>query len=513
MDDGDATFDPAMLTVATTRGPVHGDHTRGAYRFLGIPYAAPPVGPLRFAPPQPPARWDDVRDATGTFAQAPQPPDMMTQLLGPDAVVPPQSEADCLTLHVWTPAPDDARRPVMVWLHGGAFVNGSGTIPWYDGARLAGRDVVVVTVNYRLGALGFLHLADLAGDGFAGSGNAGILDQAAALGWVRDNIATFGGDPDNVTIFGESAGGMSVGTHLALPASKGLFHRAIAESGAASNASDPTRATDVAARLFAALELPVGDVRALRAVPTADLVAAQAKVSAEVGDVDGLPFQPVVDGTALPTAPLDAIGRGSAAGVDLLTGTNLDEMRLFFLTVPALKPGDDATLLRRAHRFAPEDPEGLVAAYRAAEPDATPDALAERISTDLVFRIPALRMAEAHAGHGSRHVYEFHHTSTAFGGMFGSTHALEIPFVFDNLDAPGAAALTGDITEPMRALATNMADAWTSFARTGIPTAAGLPDWPEWDDPDHTTMILDTEPHTTDDPTRALRPVWARAGI
>lgn len=506
-------LDPTLLTVTTAHGEVRGDHTRGAYRFLGIPYAAPPVGALRFAPPRAPEGWSGVRDATGTFPQAPQPPDMMTQLLGPDAPVAPQSETDCLTLHVWTPAPDGARRPVMVWIHGGAFTNGAGTIPWYDGAALTGRDVVVVTVNYRLGALGFLHLADLAGEAYAGSGNAGLLDQAAALAWVRDNIEAFGGDPRHVTIFGESAGGMSVGTHLALPASNGLFHRAIAESGAASNASDPDRATDIASRMCTELGVERGDVDALRSIPIDALLAAQSKVSDEVGDVAGLPFQPVVDGTSLPVEPLDAIRAGSSAGVDLLTGTNLDEMRLFFVTVPALKPGDEATLLHRAERFAPGDPEGLVAAYRAAEPDATPDALAERISTDLVFRIPALRMAEAHQGHGSCHVYEFHHASTAFGGMFGSTHALEIPFVFDNLDAPGVAMLTGEVTDATEQLATNMADAWTTFARTGTPRADGLPEWPEWGDPDRTTMILDVDPHVATDPTGSLRPVWERAGI
>ncbi|MBS1848511.1 MAG: carboxylesterase family protein [Actinobacteria bacterium] len=509
----DHDFDPTLGTVATSCGQVRGDHARGAYRFLGIPYAAPPIGTLRFAPPQAPEGWTGVRDATGTFPQAPQPPDMMTQLLGPDAAAPPQSEADCLTLHVWTPAPDGARRPVMVWIHGGAFTNGSGTIPWYDGAALARRDVVVVTVNYRLGALGFLHLADLAGDRYAGSGNVGLLDQAAALGWVRDNIEAFGGDPANVTIFGESAGGMSVGTHLALPASKGLFHRAIAESGAASNASDPDRASDVATRMCAELGVEPGDVDALRAVPIEALLVAQSAVGAEIGDVSGLPFQPVVDGTTLPDAPLDAIRAGSSAGVDLLTGTNLDEMRLFFMIVPALKPGDDATLLHRARRFAPADPEGLVEAYRSIEPDATPDALAERISTDLVFRIPALRMAQAHQGHGSCHVYEFHHTSTAFGGLMGSTHALEIPFVFDNLDAPGVEMLTGEATEATQRLAANMADTWTTFARTGTPHADGLPEWPQWRDPDRMTMILDVDPHVAEDPTGRLRPVWESSGI
>lgn len=507
-DDGNlTTHDRDLEVVTTTHGRLRGDHTRGAYRFKGIPFAAPPVGDLRFAPPEPPTSWADVRIASGDFPIAPQPPDMMTQLVGADQG-PTYSEADCLTLNVWTPTPDGARRPVMVWIHGGAFVTGSGGIPWYDGANLTKRDVVVVTVNYRLGALGFLHLGDLGGEAFAGSGNVGLLDQAAALAWVRDNIEAFGGDPGNVTIFGESAGGMSVGTHLALPASAGLFHRAIAQSGAVSNVSDSDRATKVALALLDELGLDRREVEQLRTIDVASLLEAQQRVSAEFGIAGGLPFQPVWDQTVLPRRPLDAIRDGSASGCDLLIGTNRDEMRVFAAMDPRVAPDDDDTLVRRGTTLVGDGAAELIAAYRRTRPEATARELFEVIGTDAVFRIPALELAAAQQRHAPCRVYEFHQESTGLGGILGATHAVDVPFVFDNLDAPGAAVFTGEPDEAVRTFAKDLADAWCHFARTGNPDGSGLPSWPRWEDPDYSTMILDTDARVVADPAADERDAW-----
>lgn len=500
--------DPSLLVVETAQGRVRGDHSRGAYRYKGIPFAAPPVGALRFAPPAPPARWSGDRVATGRFSIAPQPLGGVDALLGAEGG-PPQSEADCLTLNVWTPAPDGARRPVMVWIHGGAFISGAGLTPFYDGANLAGRDVVVVSLNYRLGALGFLHLADLGGEAFAESANVGLLDQAMALRWVHENIEAFGGDPANVTIFGESAGAMSVGSHLALPASAGLFHRAIAQSGAASQVHDRDQATEVAAALLRELDLAESDVERLREIPLETLLAAQATLSARRGISAGLPFRPTTDGVSLPVAPLAAVRAGSAAGIAVLTGTNRDEMKLFTAMDPGFAAADEEVLLRRTSKLVSHDPEGLVATYRAALPGASAKDLFEAIATDAVFRIPALDLAEAQSAHAPTWLYEFHEASTAFGGMLGSAHAVEIPYVFDNLDAPGASFLTGEVTEQMRALARDLADAWTSFARSGDPNGSDLPAWAAYDTTARMTLVTAAaESQVAADPAGPFREAW-----
>src|SRR5262245_31230804 len=314
-----------MTTTRTAQGLVEGSERDGILRFAGIPFAAPTTGGRRYRPPEPHESWEGVRSATACGPTAPQ-IDAMAAMFG--AQPEPQDEA-CLYLNVFTPAVDDARRPVMVWIHGGAFVLGSGSGPGYDGSSLARRgDVVVVSINYRLGALGFLHLAELSGD-YASSGNLGILDQIAALEWVRDNIAAFGGDPDNVTIFGESAGGMSVGTLLGTPAARGLFHKAIPQSGAAHNASPAAHASEVTAQFLQAASL--GGLDDLLGLPVEAVVAAQQEFSNRFftsieaqlapGGTVRLPFQPVVDGQMLDRRPIDNVARGNAAGVPVLIGT------------------------------------------------------------------------------------------------------------------------------------------------------------------------------------------------
>ena len=487
--------------VEIASGRVEGAPSRGVLRFKGIPYAAPPVGDRRFAPPAPAEPWTGVLHATGRPPTAPQPVAAMEAMAGA-ANLPPQSEADCLTLNVWTESLSGSR-PVMVWIHGGAFVTGTGTTPWYDGVNLAKRGVVVVTINYRLGALGFLHLEPLGGERFAGAANAGLLDQALALRWVQENIAAFGGDPSQVTIFGESAGAMSVGCQLALPASAGLFQAAIPQSGAATHVHTADQGERVAADVLEALGLGPSEAKKLLDVPAEALVRATEALSARSRIDHGLPFCPTVDGTTLPVAPLEAVTAGSAAGVGLLTGWNAEEMRLFAALDPRIGSADADRLRSVVERLLPDDVEAALAAYGdAAGRDASPAEVLQAVLTDSVFRIPALQLLEAQAPHAPVHAYEFRYRSPGFG----AAHAVEIPFAFDNLDAPGAAFFAGEPTEAMRSLSTTMADAWVSMATAGDPG----PDWPPYDVDERRTRVFDLEVSVESDPGAATRRLWDR---
>lgn len=502
------------VIASTTCGKVAGFEKDGVLQFRGIPYAAPPVGPRRFEPPAPAEGWTDVRECRSYGATAPQAAGGLERMLGAGSI--PASE-NCLFLNVWTPGPDDAARPVMVWIHGGGFQSGSGAVPWYSGSRLvAAGDVVIVTINYRLGVLGFLHL----GDDVPGSGNAGILDQVAALEWVRDNIAAFGGDPAAVTIFGESAGGMSVGTLLGTPGAAGLFRHAIAQSGAAHNAMPAEPADHVTGVVLDELGLERGAIADLREVPVDRLLEAQQVAgrrlqgSALVPGSGLLPFQPVVDGAALPRPPLDAIRDGSAADVALLTGTTRDEWNLFHVMAAATGEVTEDELVRRCERtFAPVHGDGAgaaaVAAYRAHRPDATADEVWVAIQTDRVFRIPAVRMAEAQSQQQpATYTYEFTWASTAFGGALGACHAIEIPFAFDNLHRKGVEVFLGGIDDRARALAAATSRAWLAFARTGDPGHDGLPAWPRYDGARRATMELGATCAVHDDPGATTRVLW-----
>jgi para-nitrobenzyl esterase len=493
--------------IATTKhGDISGIEREGAWVFRGIPFAAPPVGPLRFLPPRPAEPWEGVRDGSRFGPMALQAVGTLESMLGAGNFA--QSE-DCLFLNVATPAADDGRRPVMVWIHGGGFTTGSGSIPWYHGTRLAERhDVVVVSINYRLGALGFTHLAGL-GDAYAGSGNCGILDQVAALEWVRDNIAAFGGDPGNVTIFGESAGGMSVGTLLGTPAAQGLFHRAIAQSGAAQACATEARAAERAEQLASRF----GGLGGLLEAPADELLAAQAEVAAATRFAPGsdslLPFSPVVDGVVLPEPPHDAVAAGSAAAVDVIAGTNADEFTLFTLAFPPDAITEERLLTQGARVTGDEGRAAeVVADYRRELGEgATVADLLVAMSTDLVFRLPCEDLLAAHAASattGSTRSYLFTYESPAFEGRLRSTHALEIPFVFGVVDRPGNELFLGPIGEETTALADACAAAWTTFARTGE-----IDGWPTWDAEGRKTMELGLQRRVLDDPSAAARLAWA----
>ena len=503
-----------MSEVETNVGRLAGIGEAGLCVFRGIPYASPPVGELRLRAPRPATPWTGVRNATAFGPAAPQNPPVGS-LTGE---VPLPHDEDCLTLNVWTPATDGARRPVLVWIHGGGFTSGSGSEPLYSGAALARRgDVVVVTINYRLGVLGFLAHPGLADEEFAGAqGNWGLLDQAAALGWVRDNIGAFGGDPANVTVFGESAGSMSVCDLMALPSAAGLFHRAIAQSGPPS-ATTMDRAEEHAAKLMA--ELGCADPAQLRAVPVEALLSAQQGVlSPRAGG--GLALVPVTDGASLPTDPARAFASGTAARIPLLIGTNRDEAKLFMVADPKNRDPDEDVLLRRIDRaFGASgiklSPQRAIDAYRAARrargESTTPRVLWSAIESDRMFRIGSVRAATAHARlQPATYAYLFTWESPGMRGALGACHALEIPFVLGNLDAPAMDRFAGS-GPAATALSEQMMDAWLAFARGGDPAHAGLPDWPAYEESARSTMVFGAETRLEHAPMDAERAFWDEA--
>jgi para-nitrobenzyl esterase len=491
-----------QLEVLTTSGAVRGVPSGPVVAFKGIPYAAPPFGDLRFAAPVPPARWDGVRDCTAYGPTAPKPPyPSPVDLLLPEPVIPGE---DVLNLNVWTPDPAAGGLPVLVWIHGGAFVHGSGAVPQYDGTAFARDGVVVVTVNYRLGVDGFLHFDD------GGPANRGLLDQVAALEWVRDNIAAFGGDPGNVTIAGESAGAMSVTTLLSMPRAAGLFRRAVAQSGAGHHALSPATARRVAGYLAERLGVPLKRA-ALAEVPLADLVAAQQALSREAatapdparwGEItlNAMVFEPVIDGDVLPALPITALRAGAGADVDVLAGSNTDEHTLF-LVPNGLADLVTDDLLRLALAGYGLDAEEAVGTYRALDPAATPGDLLVKVATDWFFRLPAIRLAEARAGApGRTWLYEFAWPSPQFGGRLGACHALEIAFVFDTLLTEGVEPLAGPAAP--QELADAMHAAWAGFVRTGDPG------WPVYDLATRPVQVFGELSAVVPDPRSAQRALW-----
>jgi para-nitrobenzyl esterase len=480
--------------------------------FRGIPYAAPPVGPLRFAPPAEGSPWQGIRDATAFGPAAPQRPDPLVGRLGllPDG---PQSE-DCLTLNVWTPALD-GRRPVLVWLHGGGFIGGTSGVPLYDGARLAREgDVVVVTVNYRVGALGFLYLG-------SGRANFGLQDQLAALRFVARHAGAFGGDPGSVTVFGESAGAGSVCALLAMPAARGLFRRAIVQSAAPEGMLAPAQAAERTGKLLAKLGLEARDEARLRELPLAELLEAQEQTNAEGPHAKGLLFLPVVDGETLPVAPLEAAASGSAREVELLIGTTREEMHLYVLS--GLADRIPEALLPRilAAQLAGEagDPaaaaEGLVAGYRRlfAErgAEASPAELFYALQTDLGLRWPSHRLAARHAQHQPRtYAYLFSWRSPLEGGALRACHALDLPFTFGTLGAPGMAEFAGAGPEA-EALSASLRAAWVAFAGRGDPSHPGLGSWPAYAAPRFATMELGARCGVLEAPFAAESALWEMA--
>ncbi len=484
-----------QLEVMTTTGPVRGRERKGVALFAGIPYAAPPVGDRRWKPPTAPEPWSAVRDCTRFSPAAPQlPGDGLTNS------APVVWDEDCLTLNVCTPAADDAGRPVMVWIHGGAYRHGTGATPWYDGTSFARNgDIVVVTINYRLGALGFCRMP-----GAPTSGVNGTLDQVAALRWVRDNIAAFGGDPGRVTIAGESAGAFSVTTLLAMEQTDGLFRRAIPQSGAGHHVLGDETA-DVVTGLFLG-ELGVTTVEEARRADAQAVLEAQARVEARAGDRIGRvnqPFYPSVHPDHLPALPVELLAQGAGADVAVLTGTNADETTLFGMG----QVSDDKLAHLMRHYVDP--PDHLIAEYRASHPEATSGEISVMLTTDYSFRIPAVRLAEARAHTAApTWMYLFDWKSQAFGGALGAAHALEIPFTFATLDRPGVDVFLGTDDLPWHVSRT-MHDAWISFIRTGSPTTDVLGAWRPYRPEDRAVMRFADDAGLLVDPAAAIREAWS----
>jgi para-nitrobenzyl esterase len=502
-------------TVTTSYGTLQGTEDGGVTAFRGVPYARAPIGALRFRPPERPEPWTSVRDATRVGPVAPQAQSPIGDLLGVSVA---RADEDCLSLNIWTPSVDGGRRPVLLWLHGGAFVIGAGSQDLYNGARLARRgDVVIVTINYRLGLLGFLRGRELCGEALDSTGNEAILDQIAALEWVRDEIAAFGGDPTNVTVFGESAGSISVAALLTMPRARGLFHRAILQSGSLNLLTTPAAAGRTASAILSDLDLAPAEAGRLRELPVATLLDAQNRATPRSA---GVAYAPVADGADIPSAPFDAIADGSARGVPVLIGTNLDELKLYRFMDPAVNTLDEAGLRTRCEAAAPgigrdgtSNAARLIETYREARAargqGTAPADLWFAIATDQIFRSPAMQLAESHAAHTSQtYAYLFTWQSPAMGGVLGAGHAIEVPFVFGTLDDPGLGRLVGD-TPATRALSERMQDAWLAFARTGNPATESLPHWPAYDASRRATMVFGDEIEAVNAPYEPERAFWS----
>jgi para-nitrobenzyl esterase len=487
-------------TVEIAQGKLRGSAGTGVDAFLGIPFAAAPVGDARFAPPGPAPAWTGVRDATAYGPEAPQSDNMLGSFMGESGLE--QSE-DCLSLNIWRPAGGADGLPVMVFIHGGGFIIGAAGHPCYDGSALARRGVVAVTIQYRLGVLGLLWHPCLDGDGPAG--NWAMQDQTAALRWVHENIAAFGGDPDNVTIFGESAGGMSVGVHCISPASRPYFRRAIVQSA---GIMPVTREPHRAAAETVARTLGIGaDAAAFRAASVADILRAQDAWAAMVGAGRPAP-RPMVDGELIPDWPTGMAGRGATKDLDILVTYNRDEATLFAHRMPAEQvPGDDGALTRLAE--ASGLPGELPAAYRAARQArgeaADPLSVWIAMLTDRLIRVPALEFLAGHAANGGNGYAACitYASDLPMDGLdrrpFGATHTVELAPLFGTQEASdrlravsGGARAVG--------IGNLLQDVWTSFARTGAPGTGATGDWPAVTAGAMPTMLLDDDATPAGDP-------------
>jgi para-nitrobenzyl esterase len=496
--------------VETMSGAVQGRNVQGMAAFKGIPFAAPPVGHRRFAAPVPPQPWDGVREASA-FSPTPPQADLSSQRMPGLDLRPIVGESwrkgdDYLTLNIWTPDPGAQGLPVMVFIYGGAFVSGGSSTPLYEGVRFARDGVVLVSFNYRLGVEGFSLLS-------GGETNMGLRDQIAALTWVQDNIAAFGGDPNKVTIFGESSGALSVDTLLAVKSAAGLFHRAISQSGGAQHTMSIEQATRVAARLGEILGINATR-ESFASLSFEQLVATQSQIlpgsldltTAQDADPTGglTLFLPVRDGDLISTQPVYAVRWGASATVDLLLGTNSQEMNLYYVPTGLLNLIDSDEKVCASIGGRHPQPESLVAAYRACRPGASSGELFSAIMTDWMFLIPTVRLAEAHAPHlGGTYLYEFAWPSPACGGMLGACHGLELGFVFDTLDTPGLIGTQGLVGEdPPVELAKRLHQTWITFAATGDPG------WAPFSTQQHHVMRINTAWEILNDPRPIERHAW-----
>ncbi len=488
--------------IVTTRdGSVQGLETKGVSAFFGIPYGADTGGQNRFLPPVLVEAWTDVKPATAMGDRCPQPPHLntgaKTQIITFSDL--PISE-DCLRLNVWTPRPGASQRPVMVWLHGGGFGFGSAADKYYDGASLArNQDVVVVSLNHRLNAFGYLDLGPEAGPQYATSGNVGMLDIVQALKWVKANAAAFGGDPGNVTIFGQSGGGGKVTVLTAMPSAHGLFQKAIIESGAEIKVPDRTEAMATRDRLLAALDLKPQDVAKLRDLPMLDLVKAAMKAGI-------LTFRPEVDGAVVPTQPFDPVASPVSKDIPIMNGTARDEATDFLLLDPTWPTTTEAVLLALASAMlgGEDKAKAAIATYRRRAPDDTPMHILASIVTDQMFTRKGILLDERKSAQGGAPVYAYRidWKTPVLDGILRAPHGVELPFVFDTV------GVSGDLVgAPPQAdsLVKLFQSTFAAFARTGDPNVPGLPHWPAYDARTRATFIYDLPPKVVSDPDPDVR--------
>ncbi|MCX4695365.1 carboxylesterase/lipase family protein [Streptomyces sp. NBC_01408] len=491
------------VVVDLPAGRLRGGVEDGVTVFRAVPYAAPPVGDLRWRPARPHPGWTGTRVATADGPSAPQPyREEGDPVLGGHGS--PPFDEDCLTLNIWTPAADDARRPVLVWIHGGGFVSGSGSLPGYSGATFAqDGDLVFVSVNYRIGALGYLSFeaeGDVIGEGGDGEAEGGanpwLTDQLRALHWVRENIALFGGDPDLVTVAGQSGGAVSTAALAGHPETQGLIKRVILQSPPFGLGLPAPEA--YGERVAAYLELAgVKTVAELRALDWPELIGAGLGLFARTARWGywPTPFLPVIDGVTLDRHPARTLTHGAAAGVDVMIGWTREEANFGF----ALDEGYAAATreqvtARIADTFGADRAPEVYAEYERARPGARPADVLMDLITDELFRVPALRLAEARAETGHPvWAYQFDLPTPAHEGRLGAAHCLELPFVFANFDQWAHAPFLAGLTPAVRdGLATAMHRAWIAFVRTGDPNHAGLPQWDPYDTRERTTMRFDS---------------------
>jgi para-nitrobenzyl esterase len=493
----------ASPVVGTRYGKIRGVTDGAVHSFKGVPYGASTSGEGRFMPPKPPAPWSDVRDAITLGHRAPQTDAtgfMEEEVVALDRTA--QSE-DCLCLNIWTSGlGEKKKRPVMVWCHGGGFTGGSGGNIRYDGTELAKKhDVVLVTLNHRLNALGFLYLGKLGGEKYADSGNIGMLDIAAALGWVRDNIAEFGGDPGNVTIFGQSGGGSKVTTAMAMPQAAGRFHRVIAESGVELKAIPLDEASEIASRLMT--QLGIHEVDQLQQIPFTQIIAALGPMG-PAGR-----FGPVLDHRTLVSGngPFDPVAPSLSANVPMILGSTLTEIT--FLNTTPLDPIDDPALradLKRTLRVEDGEVEKLIALYKRDFPDASNVRLYQIVASDnwLTANVALTAERKAALGKAPAYVYHFEKPTPVHDGKLGVPHTLEVSYVFDNLDGPTDDVITGR-GKDRYPLADKMSRAWTHFALTGDPNVSGLPHWRPYSASDRAVMIFNDQCKLVTDPRAEAR--------
>jgi para-nitrobenzyl esterase len=483
----------------TSRGRVRGVITDGIRTFKGIPYGASTDGPNRFREAKPAVPWTGVRDTFDYGPMCPQELRPRPSFAASWAAEQSFSE-DCLVINVWTPAlRDHHKRPVMVWFHGGGFSTGSGGNPVYDGTNLARKgDVVVVTLNHRLNLFGHLYLARIGGTEYAESGNLGILDLVAALRWLHTNIAEFGGDPANITIFGQSGGGAKVSTLMAMPQTRGLFHRAIVQSGSQLDGLTTDEANANALAFLKAIDVPVNDLTRLQKLTVEQLLTALQNVMRAPG---GRPhFSPVVDGKFLPKAPWIPEGPPNSASVPMMIGTvKTETTALIGGDDPSVFTLDDAGLRKKLAAWIPAgDIDRVIAGYRKSVPESSPSDLFFAITSAREVRQQAWIQAEHKAAQNAAPVwlYELDWQTPVDGGKWESPNSLDLAFVFDNVARSESMVGHGD---QQRVLAEQMSSAWLAFARNGDPNNKSSPRWPPFRVPERATMVFDVKSRTVND--------------